>query len=59
MQKFHFSIETATGIEIVKAFENKQFHKKSRSVEQTGYYIIAISLVDTVHHLFQFTIEHQ
>jgi len=28
MQKFHFSIETATGIEIVKAFENKQFHKK-------------------------------
>lgn len=28
MQKFHFSIETATGTEIVKAFENKQFHKK-------------------------------
>lgn len=40
MQKFHFPIETATGIEIVKAFENKQFHKKKAGLWNKPAFIL-------------------
>lgn len=59
MQKFHISAETAIEIKVLDGLLKRDFHKKSRFVEQTGFYITAISLVDTVHHLLQFTIEHQ